>query len=668
MVFIRLRFLLACLLACVSLSAAQAETPVRMAYVEFPPYSFTGPGGAAEGLSIDLARALLEEAELSFIPAASPDEMITMLRDGRADISTLLGLTEDRLARADATDPLGAFGSALFTKAERAGDEVAAFSGDRIGVVRGSIAVQIAQGIPFAKLVEYETPDDQILGLLVGDVDAVVGATDSFAARLRLMELDRAVQPVEPPLEEFPYAFYVSPDRPELLSAMNTRIRDTLTPSELSTLNEIWFGSPSVDPNGELIAYGVLGLVLLLGMVMSISLSLRKKAARLEEVSQKAQATNLLVEAMNAVHSAVVVYDKDLRAIHWNDGFSSAFPKLVPLIERGASLQELVIQSYETGVVSGVWQTDETRHFADDLARKLRRGQSITRMIRGRNGRTFEATELPLGNGYFASLRVDVTGLLDQAALIEAQKKELESANEKLQIFATIAAHDLKAPLVQQSSILQVIREDIAEADQDFPDDVQDYFGMLETLSDRMRHLIQGLLDHARADEELSESELVDVNERMPSIVEMVGLPDNFRIEIQPDLPSLRVAPATFDAVMRNLISNAIKHHDRKMGVIKIRGKRIGDQTVFEVEDDGPGIPQEHLSSIFDPFKRLSANVEGSGLGLSFIKKTVNQWGGGIYVESRTDRGSIFVFSVPVDTARDFVGLDQCPMPSAALH
>jgi len=102
---------------------------------------------------------------------------------------------------------------------------------------------------------------------------------------------------------------------------------------------------------------------------------------------------------------------------------------------------------------------------------------------------------------------------------------------------------------------------------------------------------------------------------------------------------------------MHNLIGNAIKHHDKERGLIQIKITESDSRYYFEVEDDGPGIPEKYQKRIFKLFQTLKPRdqVEGSGLGLSLIKKIIHSLDGEINVISNpeTQRGSRFVFDWP---------------------
>ena len=130
----------------------------------------------------------------------------------------------------------------------------------------------------------------------------------------------------------------------------------------------------------------------------------------------------------------------------------------------------------------------------------------------------------------------------------------------------------------------------------------------------------------------------------------MIDLPEGATV-IRPDnMPDLRANPTAFDVVMRNLVSNAIKHSSRDAPTIEIRADAAGDFVTIEIEDDGSGIPDDYHVRIFEPFFKLRPHdeIEGSGLGLSFIQRAVEGWGGTIEVGSGQKLGgALFRFTVP---------------------
>ena len=115
------------------------------------------------------------------------------------------------------------------------------------------------------------------------------------------------------------------------------------------------------------------------------------------------------------------------------------------------------------------------------------------------------------------------------------------------------------------------------------------------------------------------------------------------------ELPDCIGDSVQINQVFSNLIDNALKYSDpQKQGVIKITGKRKNDQVIYCVEDNGIGIPKDHITSVFEIFRRLDPEgTEGEGLGLSLVSKILSRNNGKIWVESEYGVGSKFFVSLP---------------------
>ena len=101
--------------------------------------------------------------------------------------------------------------------------------------------------------------------------------------------------------------------------------------------------------------------------------------------------------------------------------------------------------------------------------------------------------------------------------------------------------------------------------------------------------------------------------------------------------------------VLLNLISNAIKHHDKDHGKINVSVEESKNQFVFTVTDDGPGIPKEFQGKVFKMFQTLKPRdqVEGSGMGLAMVYKNIQLHGGKITLTSEEGKGASFQFTWP---------------------
>jgi len=259
-------------------------------------------------------------------------------------------------------------------------------------------------------------------------------------------------------------------------------------------------------------------------------------------------------------------------------------------------------------------------------------------------------SEIQLGDRrLFSGIMRDIT----ERKQVEAQRDDLvarlQTSNRELEQFAYIASHDLRAPLRALSILPNWLKRDL-EKEGAVSQAVEEHLTDMKTQAARMDQLLTDLLDYSRIGRMTGSVSRIDPNaviEKVRKLLDPMGM---HKIEAVNDLPPVETVPTQFQLVVRNLISNAIKHHDRASGRIAISGGYDGNEIFFEVSDDGPGIPPEFHARIFDMFSTLRSRdeVEGSGMGLALIRKTVDGWGGKISVRSDpAARGATFRFTVP---------------------
>jgi signal transduction histidine kinase len=166
----------------------------------------------------------------------------------------------------------------------------------------------------------------------------------------------------------------------------------------------------------------------------------------------------------------------------------------------------------------------------------------------------------------------------------------------------------------------------------------------------QMEQMIQDLLTYSRLGRQGAAPERIDLGELVTAQLEMVAPPDGFTIDVDPNLPTVTTDPQLLEHVVRNLVGNAIKHHDREHGRIAVRAVDNNAVPTIEVADDGPGIPTRYQQRIFEIFQKAGAraDVGGSGMGLALVKKAVERNGGTLAVFSRDgERGTTFRFTWP---------------------
>lgn len=224
---------------------------------------------------------------------------------------------------------------------------------------------------------------------------------------------------------------------------------------------------------------------------------------------------------------------------------------------------------------------------------------------------------------------------------------ELARRNQELDKFAYIASHDLKSPLRGIDQLAQWLFDDLGDT---INAESQEHFRLMRVRIGRMENLLDGLLAYARAGRVEGTPEAVDLKELVTEIFDLCHKHEQFDLRLEGDFPVVQVAKSPLAMVFRNLIGNAIKHHDQAHGVITVSIKALGQHLEIVVADDGPGIPTEHVTRAFDMFQTLRPRdeVEGSGIGLAIVKKSLEAMGSSIALTPNAPRGARFSFSWPI--------------------
>ena len=231
---------------------------------------------------------------------------------------------------------------------------------------------------------------------------------------------------------------------------------------------------------------------------------------------------------------------------------------------------------------------------------------------------------------------------LKQAQLL----KELESTNKALKDFAYIVSHDLKAPLRGIRTLAKWIKADYADR---LDENGKEQLNLLVCRVDRMRDLINGVLQYSRIGHIREEKVHVDLNKLVLQVIDMVAPPKNITFNVKSKLPVIECEEICIIQVLQNLLSNAVKYIDKAKGKVEIGCIEQENFWKFSISDNGPGIEERNYDKIFQIFQALSPRdeFESTGVGLTVVKKIIELYGGKIWVESELGQGSTFFFTLP---------------------
>ncbi|GAC1381401.1 MAG: hypothetical protein NVSMB45_06150 [Ginsengibacter sp.] len=232
--------------------------------------------------------------------------------------------------------------------------------------------------------------------------------------------------------------------------------------------------------------------------------------------------------------------------------------------------------------------------------------------------------------------------------LLDEQKAELEVYAKDMEMFAYVASHDLKEPLRMVKSFNELLERKYSDL---LDDTAKKYISFSIDGVVRMNSLIDNLLLYFTAGTLLKEKQVTDVNHAVNEILksyESQILNNELKFHVS-ELPVINISKTEIALIFQNLISNAIKYQNQEnVPEIHINYKLMDDKFQFAIRDNGIGIKAEHLEEIFSIFKRLHNRSEygGTGIGLSIVKRIVEQNGRKVWAESEVGKGSTFYFTL----------------------
>ncbi len=236
---------------------------------------------------------------------------------------------------------------------------------------------------------------------------------------------------------------------------------------------------------------------------------------------------------------------------------------------------------------------------------------------------------------------------------LQIANKELIKSNEELDEFTYVVSHDLKEPLRGIGAFSGFLRQKYRDK---LDEKGKHYIDIILDSSERMRRLIDDLLKLSRISYGETPFEYTNVSYILNEVKDNLSYALESKkcvLEIPDDLPTVYCDSTRIREVFHNLIINAIKYNDKDKPHIEIGYNGHNDHYTFHVKDNGIGIEEKYFDKIFHIFQRLERDdKEGTGAGLTIVKRIIYKHGGRVWVESKVGEGTTIFFTIPKNKRR----------------
>jgi len=355
---------------------------------------------------------------------------------------------------------------------------------------------------------------------------------------------------------------------------------------------------------------------------------------RNDEVKQLADGFNLMTDQIKNLFEELSFQNDNLDSI-----FASIQEGFAVLDDKGRIIlsNESFKKIAQTKLVDGklYWEVIRDVKFGE-LVKKVRENKQNL------------SEELELSGKFYLSSATFLT-LRNQIVIVFSDITETKNMEKIKRDFVVNVSHELRTPLTAIKGFAETLEEEVGE-------NAKTYAGVIKRNTDRLINIVQDLLLLSELEEKGSklESEEVNLQHLVDNVIRIFksrltekGL--DFQLNVENGLPVFKGDSFKLEQMLINLLDNAIKYTEKGKIVLALKQK---DETVeIILEDTGIGIPQEHLSRIFERFyvvdKSRSKRLGGTGLGLSIVKHIVLSHKGTIAVESSLAKGTRFTIMLP---------------------
>jgi len=349
------------------------------------------------------------------------------------------------------------------------------------------------------------------------------------------------------------------------------------------------------------------------------------------------QRQNLQALFINSLN-AVVLLDYEYKILDINPQFTDMFGFTLDEC-RGKELSEIIVpdglaEQY-TEIKKKVTMRDAVQM---ETLRRNKQGKVLDVLM--------QAVPIPDYGGYIMYL--DISDRRRKEQIINDQLLELEAKNAEMERFTYTVSHDLRSPLITIKGFAGLLMDDIKQGEHQR---LEADLTRIMSAADKMNELLSDLLELSRIGRLLNDFTSFSMTTLAEEVVELLTgsiQGHKVRVLVQPDMPVVCADQARIHEVIQNLIENAIKFRgEQKAPLIEIGSTESDSEIIFFVRDNGIGIEARFQDSIFGLFNKLDSTAEGTGIGLSLVKRIIEFHQGRIWVESAgAGHGSTFYFTL----------------------
>lgn len=607
-----------------------------------PYYEFTA-GGGARGMAVDYLNAVAERAGFT-VDYVSEPSWSAALDDIRArrtiDLLPSAYRTAEREEYLTFTRPYLESPSVIFARQDSpfvgTMDDL---KGKTIVVERGYVTEQwLRARFPAVRLLEVETTDEALQALAAGKADAYIGnlTVSVYLANLHALNNLKVMAPS--PFGNDEQAMAVRSDWPELASIIDKTLA-TFTAEEHAAIRHRWLSVQYEYGIGKetLVKWvGGVGAVLLAIIAGILAWNARLSS----EVAARTRAEALLAKSEEK-YRTLFERSADAFLIIEGERFVDCNEATVKMLGYATRDAFLTASPWELSPATQPDGADSVEKAREMMAVALAQGSHRFEWEHRRaNGEVFPVEVLltAIAAGDRPVLHVvwrDISMRRQADEALRQLTEDLSRKNQELERFTYTVSHDLKSPLITIQGFAGMLEQSLGPR---IDDETRSSLGFILSAARKMYRLLDSLLEMSRVGRVVKLEEDVALGEVAREALDLLAgvlPPDQVTVEVAADLPCVRGDRVRLRQVMQNLLENAVKYMGAQpaprieVGMAVVQGK-----PACFVRDNGLGVPPEHQEKVFGLFARLNGDQEGTGLGLTLVRRIVELHGGKVWLES----------------------------------